>query len=64
MRNNKQDRTWQMCFGIIYFIFLAVLTTNVIIHEHEIDNNAKKAIITPINKNSYNAKDEINKKDY
>lgn len=64
METNKHEQTWRLCFGIIYFIVLASLTANVIVHESKIGNNAKTAIITPINKNSYNAKDEINKKDY
>lgn len=62
--DKHEEQIWQLYFGIM-FIFLICLTANVIIHEHEIrNNNAKTAIITPINKNSYNAKDEINKKDY
>lgn len=65
MRDNKQDKIWQMCFGIIYFIVIASLTTNVIIQKRKIDNNAKNAIITPINKNSHNIKEENhNKVDY
>lgn len=65
--DKHEEQTWQLCFGIIYFIFLAIIMTNVIIniHEHEIhNNNAKKAIITTI-KNSHNIKEENhNKVDY
>lgn len=62
METNKHEQTWRLCFGIIYFIVLASLTANVIVHESKIGNNAKQTIITPVNKKSYNIKDETHKK--
>lgn len=61
--DKHEEQAWLLYFGIM-FIFLVCLTANVIVHEHEIRNNTKTAIITPINKNSYNVKNETNKKDY